>query len=264
MSRGGVKLTTWYLDLVADDGQVRIAYIADLQLGPLRIGYQSVLRASSHTPAHTQTVFGASTKPVVQEGSLSWQCRQLNFAGRWTSASAKVRRSVLSGAEGSVDWHCLAPAARVTALDNADELTGLGYAECLALTIPPWRLPIDELYWGRFVSADTSLVWIDWRGPHAFRSVVLHGEELPTARVSSEGIFDEASGLSLSFSEPMVLRAGVLGGTALARIPARLRKSMPASVLSIEERKWRALGTLRRVGLPPITGWVIHELVKWP
>ena len=263
MSRG-LTLTKWYLDLVAEDGQVRIGYVADLKLGPLRLGYQSLLRASSTAPSHSQTFFGSVEKPIVEAGSLTWHSRRLRVHGRWTFASPPIQRSVLRASEGNVDWHCLAPRAQVTLVDGEDELTGLGYAECLTLTIPPWRLPIEELYWGRFEATDTSLVWIDWRGPHAFRSVLLDGEELATARVSSEGIFDEARGLALTFSDALVLRAGTLGGTALSRIPARLRRSVPASVLLIDERKWRARGTLEREGRPPVTGWVIHELVKWP
>ena len=260
----GLTLTKWYLDLVADDGQVRIAYVADLTLGPLRLGYESLLRASNETAAHTQTLFHSSAKPTVDERALAWHSRRLNVVGRWLFASAPVRRTVLHAAEGSVDWHCIAPRALVTLKDGDDNLSGLGYAECLTLTIPPWRLPIDELHWGRFVAPDTALVWIDWRGPHEFRSVILDGEELSTARVTDQGVFDEARGVALTFSDPMLLRAGALGGTALSRIPARLRRALPANALSIDERKWRARGTLRREGHPPVTGWAIHEIVKWP
>ena len=42
-------------------------------------------------------------------------------------------------------------------------LRGLGYAEHLSMTIPPWRLPIDTLRWGRFLSPERSVVWIDWQ-----------------------------------------------------------------------------------------------------
>jgi hypothetical protein len=260
----GLTLTKWYLDLVADDGQVRIAYVADLQLGPLRLGYESLLRASDETPAHSQTFFHSSGKPTVEGNSLRWQSRCLSAVGRWLSVCAPLQRTVLRGPEGSVDWHCIAPCAKVTLKDGDASLSGLGYAECLTLTIPPWRLPIDELHWGRFVAADTALVWIDWRGRHAFRCVILDGEELATVRVSAEGVFDEARGIALTFSDPMVLRTGALARTALSRIPARLARSLPASALLIDERKWRARGTLRREGRPPITGWVIHEVVKWP
>ena len=41
---------------------------------------------------------------------------------------------------------------------------GTGYAERLELSIRPWRLPIRELRWGRFVSEGASMAWIDWQG----------------------------------------------------------------------------------------------------
>ncbi|HYQ01661.1 MAG TPA: hypothetical protein VER96_23470 [Polyangiaceae bacterium] len=259
-----LTLTKWYLDLVTDDGRVRIAYIADLAFGPLRLGYESLLRAEGAAPAQTQTFFQSPVKPSVESSSLAWHSHRLSVAGRWQFESASLRRSVLRAPEGNVDWHCIAPGARVELTDNEERLTGLGYVECLTLTIPPWRLPIDELYWGRFVAPGTTLVWIDWRGRHAFRSVVLNGEELATAVVSSEGIVDPVRDLTLTYSDAMVLRAGLLGGTALSRIPERLRRALPANALSIDERKWRARGTLNRPGQQPVTGWVIHEVVKWP
>jgi len=260
----GLTLKKWYLDLVTDDGRVRIAYVAELELGPLHLGYESLLRASSEAPAKSVTLFHSSAEPTVDDDSLSWHSEALSVAGRWQFASAPLRRNVLCTPSGNVEWHCLAPSARVTLIDGKDSLSGLGYAECLTVTIPPWRLPIDELHWGRFVAEDSALVWIDWRGPHAFRSVVLDGEELANARVSSEGVFDETRGVALDLSERMVLRAGALGGTALARLPWRLKRSLPAKALSIDERKWRARGTLRREGRAPVTGWVIHEVVTWP
>ena len=260
----GLTLKKWYLDLVADDGEVRIAYVAELELGPLRLGYESLLRAGRDRPPQSQTLFRSAVEPSIGHDSLSWHSPALSVEGRWQFTSAPLRRSVLRAPEGRVDWHCLAPGARVSMIDREESLSGLGYAECLTLTIPPWRLPIEELHWGRFVAQDCSLVWIDWRGSHAFRCVVLDGEELAGARVSREGVFDESRQIGLEFSEPMVLRAGTLGGTALTGLPTSLKRALPTKVLSIDERKWRARGTLRRPGRANVTGWVIHEVVTWP
>ena len=60
-----------------------------------------------------------------------------------------------------------APAAEVSvSLRGFAPLRGTGYAERILITIPPWRLPIRELRWGRWIgeAASRSVVWIDWRG----------------------------------------------------------------------------------------------------
>ncbi len=222
----GLTLTKWYLDLVTDDGQVRIAYVAELKLGALRLGYESLLRASNGTPAHSQTFFHSSLEPTVR-----CQLCFLAFSktkGRRTLAIRERFDPAQRAAHARRQRGLALPSARRASHTEGwrRRLEWPRYAECLTLTIPPWRLPIDELQWGRFVAPDTTLVWIDWRGPHAFRSIVLDGEELATARVSRDGVFDQARGLALGFSDPMLLRAGALGGTALSRIPMRLRRSL--------------------------------------
>ena len=58
---------------------------------------------------------------------------------------------------GSIVWTCLQPGSRVNISLGDRQLAGLGYAECLSVTLPPWRLPLSELRWGRFVSAEHSL-----------------------------------------------------------------------------------------------------------
>ena len=64
--------------------------------------------------------------------------------------------------------------------------SGLGYAERLVLTIPPWKLPIETLRWGRFLSPSDWIVWIDWQGEHPQTIVYRNG-----ARVAVDELGDE-------------------------------------------------------------------------
>ena len=83
-----------------------------------------------------------------------------------------------------VDWHCVLPRGPV----SAGAFNGLGYAEHLRLTIPPWRLPIRTLRWGRFLSPRNSLVWIDWQGGFTSRTLFLNGRPAVAVALDDEAI----------------------------------------------------------------------------
>src|SRR2546423_3960326 len=71
-------------------------------------------------------------------------------------------------------------------------LEGLGYAERLTMTIPPWRLPFEELRGGRFLSDGDALVWINWRGAHTLNLSFPNGVCVEDALVKdSEGAAGE-------------------------------------------------------------------------
>lgn len=87
-----------------------------------------------------------------------------------------VASTVYESADGRIDWECRQPAADARVrLAGGREITGLGYAERLRMTIPPWRLPLRTLRWGRFLAAGESWVWIDWQGPHVARFAFRNG-----------------------------------------------------------------------------------------
>jgi hypothetical protein len=133
---------------------------------------------------------------------------------------------------------------------------GLGYVEELVMTVPPWRLPIDSLRWGRFASARSGLTWIEWRGAHPLRLALLDGKPADLASASEEQV--DAGGSSLSLSAAAVLRSGRIARTALSGIPG-LARTFPLGILGLEETKWRSRGTLGAD-----QGWAIHEVVRWP
>jgi hypothetical protein len=165
-----------------------------------------------------------------------------------------------------VDWSCEAPAATVTLSSPA--LTGDGYAECLTLRLPPWRLPISELHWGRWACAAShrAIVWIAWRGRPPLTLVLLDGVPAPGARVEHDRIV--AGDCELSLENGRVLDSRTLGDMVggLGPVAARL----PPSWQSLEDSKTLSVGTLRgQAGAgtrasPPGTGWAIHERVRFP
>ncbi len=129
------------------------------------------------------------------------------------------------------------------------------------MTIPPWQLPFDELRWGRFLSAEDALVWIDWRGAHSLNLTFHNGDCVEHAALTDDELV--AGELSLALDRGTVLREGALVETALNTIPG-IQKLFPFRILRVHERKWLSRGVLRKPGAEPSAGWAIHEVVRWP
>jgi len=271
----GFHLSKWYLDCVTADGDAAIAYVAQLGWSGFALGYASIL---DHHGGETRvsTSLRGFEPPVIEGDTLSWSSTSLHVNGAWSALGRPVAATLLASDEGAVEWRCLQPAS-LAALrvgsgsgEPSRAVNGLGYAEELTLTVPPWRMPIDELHWGRFVSeldevgAHVSLVWIDWRGPHTRRLVILDGNAVDAhdAGVSAERVAT-GDGTTLSLDRRDVLREGVLGATVLAAVP-ELGKRVPGRLLGVHERKWRSRGVLERPHRRPVEGWAIHEVVTWP
>jgi hypothetical protein len=140
-------------------------------------------------------------------------------------------------------------------------MTGLGYAELLEISIPPWNLPLSELHWGRFVSESETVVWIDWRGPYSHRLLVHNGSEREIALITTEEVRSVDSSTLLTLDRRLVLRSGTLGETVFPKL-AGLAKAIPMKMLGIHERKWRSRGVLR-AQQRTTEAWAIHEVVKW-
>ncbi len=132
------------------------------------------------------------------------------------------------------------------------------------MTIPPWRLPIRELRWGRFLADDgrASAVWIDWRGPRALSFAAANGAPCAAAEIGETRVVLGDPPATVDMTDPRVLRDGPLARTVLGRIPG-LRKRLPVRILETRETKWLSRGALEREGIRR-AGWAVHEVVRWP
>lgn len=253
------ELRKWYLDCAAPGGALLIAYQAELRWRRLSLSYASVLvhRAGG---VRTRSTLRAGAAPEETADGIAWRCAPLRLQGRWSALCPPVREVLLARGDERVEWDVRAPRARVELSLAGERLTGLGYAERLTLTLPPWRLPIDELRWGRFCAEEAGLVWVEWRGEAPRRRVLLDGAPLEEASIDEEAV--AGRGAALRFGAREVLRQGRIGDTVLRAIPA-LRRA-PARLLGLEETKWRLAARLSRPGRPEVEGEAIHEVVRWP
>ncbi|HME56978.1 MAG TPA: hypothetical protein VKF63_01465 [Terracidiphilus sp.] len=113
--------------------------------------------------------------------------------------------------------------------------------------------------WGRFVSPEESLAWVDWQGEYCTSFAVHNGNVCETLSVSDAEV--TIPGATLRMEESFPLRAGRLGATVISGAPA-MGKLLPRSLRNIEEQKWRSRGILDTQD-GSSHGWVIHEVVHW-
>ena len=253
--------TKWYLDCVAENGDAVILYVADLRWNALSVHYGSLLTVLGGRIDSVSSLRGCAP-PRVQSSKIAVRLPHLDVEGTWQALRSPVQRTVFEGEHGSVDWDCLQPMSQVDLLfRGTTRLIGRGYAECLTLSVLPWKLPMKELHWGRFLSDQDALVWIDWRGWHRQRVVFHNGKECQVESIAESGIVFADSDARLELDRGLVLRQGRLGDTVFPGV-SHLVELLPRSMLSVNECKWRSQGIMHSSGAES-SGYAIHEVVKW-
>ena len=252
-----VQLSKWYLDCVTDSGNAFVVYVGDLHWGPVHMHYSSLLRGEGNRVTQHNSLRKPSM-PALNGNSISWSSDHFDTSATWQSGADEVRETVFTSEEGSVEWHCLMPIANV----HAKAYSGLGYVEHLTMTVAPWKIPIQNLRWGRFGSASDWIVWIDWQGEFSKKILYRNGRSVSASTLDDQQItFDDGSRLTMDRS--LILRNGPLETTALSSIPG-VSKIFPVRLLQVKERKWRSRAKLECPGRSPVEGWAIHEIVSWP
>ncbi len=251
------SLVKWYMDCVTDPGDAVILYCAELRWRGLHASYSSVLSVDGRSMESHASM--ARYRLSSTEAQILVELPRLGVSGRWEASAAPFQHTVYEDASGSVLWNCVQPRASVHLRIGDRELAGLGYAECLTVTLPPWRLPMRQLRWGRFVSPEDSLAWIDWQGAYSTSFAVRNGVRCETLSVSDSEV--ALRGASLRMEESFPLRTGRVGDTILPGAPA-LGRMLPRGLFNIEEHKWRSRGILNAEDRSS-KGWVIHEVVHW-
>lgn len=259
--KSGFALSKWYADCVPEQGDAIILYSAELCWRTAVIPYTSLLVHRAGCPTRTRFSLRRQHAPRETDGVIEWKSSAWRAEGSWREPGGAVHETLFDSPDGSLQWHCIAPRAAARFRIAGEELCGWGYVEHLRLTVPPWRLPIQRLRWGRFVNPTDALVWIDWSGPYQRRVVYHNGGAVAAREIGDREVVLGDGETVLSLDAPSVLREGALGATALAMLPARI---LPARILQVREQKWLSRAVLRRPGCPDSTGMAIHEVVEWP
>jgi hypothetical protein len=257
-----IVLSKWYCDCVSDEGIAFIGYWAHLRWGILAIPYAATLyRPLDDGPRERYSLRGC-TEPSTRDNGLSWDCGRLGIRAAWTAAGVPaVQRVLLETPDGSVTWRCHFPRAQARIdLAGTGQVSGLGYAEHITLSVKPWRLPFEELRWGRFLSAEDAVTWIEWRGREARQWVFHNDAELQGATIDTERVELPGDRGVVELRDAVVLREGRLASTALRAIPGA-RFWLPGGIRHAHETKYLSRGTLA-TSTRSSSGWAVHEVVR--
>lgn len=256
-------LDKWYLDLVTDDGAAVVGYVAGVTWQGLHLRYASLLRSTPGMPPSERSTLDDAAWPVFADGRLRWTAEALGIQAEWRPLDAPIARTLLTSPAGAIEWACMVPRAHATVVTPDDRYDGLGYAERLRLTLPPWALPFRTLRWGRHTSDRHALVWIEWDGEQSMRAAWLDGEFQPSARVVASGVAGLTNhrelrwegGRDLSRRPVSAFLAGVAPALT-ARVGGRLTTMQ-------EHKRLSPSSLIDPAGDPGDQGWAIHEVVTW-
>lgn len=250
-------LRKWYFDVTGPDGSVAIAYWAEVRWGRWVRRGSALFRHPSLAP---EWRFGIPTGagPTEHPGSIAWQAAELGCQLRLNPLLPPSEHRLLDRPPGAVVWRAVAPRAEAEfGFDDGSTVAGLGYAEWVELRIPPWKLPIKTLRWGRFLSPSASLVWIGWDGGHPLRLVLRDGVSVPPIAIDDHAVSME--GAVLTLSEPVPLADAdvsvMLAPSALRPVAERLTGTW--------QTRWLSRGLFTGSDGIGVTGTAIHEVVRW-
>ena len=253
------RLHKWYLDVVTDQGIALILYSARVEWGRLALDYASVLHCADGPLRESRTVHRVE-HPQRRGNSLLWRNAPLQIEGRWDRDARAIRRTLLKGPDGAIRWTCHMPRARATVRCGNQQIAGLGYVESLDLTVSPAKLPFHTLRWGRHLSREHALVWIDWTGDTAHRWVWLDGHEQSHATFAHDVPSCIAEGTTLQLSNTRdVHNRPVIG--ALDGLPSMITRRIAGGLGRMHEHKQVSQSAILAGGCVLDSGWSLHEVV---
>jgi hypothetical protein len=258
----GFALCKWYLDVVASDGHAVICYWSELAWRGIILRAESLLDSPAAGSTSVRSRLTRRPGPREEGGPLSWSSPGLGVHGEWRPLAAPIRRSLYEEERAAIVWACRAPVAEArVSVGGRPPLAGVGYAECLSVSMAAAHLPLDELRWGRFASDSRWAVWIMWSGPNPRTLAWVDGDEVSPALVRDDGL-DFSPAERLALDRQRTLRSGRPVIDAIAQVPG-LRRAVPRRLRALSETKWLSRGILSSAGKPAAEGWAIHEHVRF-
>ena len=257
MSMPEFLLKKWYLDYITPDYNTSIFYKGSMRYGPFEVHHCSELKKDHELV--TNKIFWDNGRSFLTstENIVTFKLNDKTYS--WKPMCNSVTLLIYERGNKYIKWNCIQPLARVKVSGSLVEQYIFGYVEQLETNILPWEFEFDNLIWGRFTNAQTSLVWINLEGPFSRKIVLLNGKEINVDKISmSEIVFD---GGNINIQDITILREGNLMSTLLANMPF-LKQIIPRTGLPVFEKKILAKGFLT-LGNQIQEGQIIHEIVRW-
>jgi hypothetical protein len=259
-------LDKWFLDFIGQGGETMIFYAATLTWKGYTVRYGSWLNSDPGNGVRERSHIRHVNFPERTDNLICWHDDQFSVSGRWESAATPLHARLFDADEGYLDWFCHQPASRVRLNIGDRVLNGDGYVEQLILTAPPWHIPLDDLRWGRFRSANDTMVWIEIRSETKRQWVWLNSEQVAECRIEDDLIAPVDGHFLLKLDRGRSLESGVkiyrVMRNLLRYLPGFGQK-LPGRLLMANNQKWVSKGEFQRNGGPASRGAAIHEWVNF-
>ena len=260
---GPLRLDKWYADTLLPDGSVLLVYLGSLTAGSWCL---SRVTADLFLPDGTRHSGGAKgRRPVLGDGSadfgaggfdgerLWWQTGGLSGELTFTSRHPgfELACPFLEAGRRSLHWVVEVPDADVRGEvrwpGGSMAIEGRGYRDRVWADIPLWRLPLQELRWGRAVAGDHACVWVQATGPDG-----VVAEAWQDGHLVREGLVPPVTGPGRVFLEGPVID---LEGLHLGPLRAPLGRLLHAP---------RQVKQASEASIGGVSGRAVHEVVTWP
>ncbi|MCO6491361.1 MAG: hypothetical protein J5I98_23285 [Phaeodactylibacter sp.] len=266
-SQNNFYLSKWYLDCVDEGGNSAIGYAASLRWRRLEVPYTGLLLYEEGKGASERSRLQELNLPSQMGDQIIWEDGSFGISGWWEADAPPLTARLYHSDKGYVDWQCFQPRSHAL-FDIADGpvIKGLGYAERLVLTVEPWKIPMEQLRWGRYLSEVDYLVWVELHGAPARQWVWYNGVPVEGAVIGEDAVQLPQLGLHLQFSQSATLEAGKKIFNVVRSLVSYLpgfNRVVPRFFLYANEQKWRCRGKLFERDEEKSEGWAIHELVDF-
>lgn len=259
-------LNKWFLDFTDENGAAMIFYAANLTWHGWTASYTSWLRYDESSGLKTKTRLRHAEIPQVKDNLITWSDSKFRVSGTWVSLAKMIQARIFDSEEGYLDWTCFQPASKVRLEINGLVLKGSGYAEQLILTVPPWKIPMDELRWGRFGTGESNMVWIELREKIKRQWLWLNGVKIENCIIEDDHLSLPGKELVLNLDRGVLLESDKKIFSVvekLIRYVPGFNKVIPLKFLMADEFKWLSKGQLQMRGKTPANGMAIHEFVNF-
>ena len=290
-------LRKWYLDLTSEDGTVIYIYfmatrIAGIPGGNVTAHLRLADGGSLHAALNRRVTLTDAGKSAVCRRNflvntagashvhleLPQLTMDLHYRSTGRSWSPTVDGVLLRRGDGLLSWEVPQPMAAVDGMMQIGaqqrRVAGTGYQDIVHMTLPPWRLPVAELTWGRAHCGAYTVVFDQLRltDGACLQFLLLRSEDEAFAPVESNAFTIEAGpdgrdsilrhkNFVLRLTQPRILAEGAIASGG--QIPFRpLRRMLAQSSGNPLEKKMTSRADLC-MDNHVFTGRAIHERVEW-
>jgi hypothetical protein len=255
------KLEKLYLDSIDDSGNCFVIYYAKLEFFFVRITFSELIFSDASGMTIEKKSLKKISKPLTNDLLLYFN-HFMQIRGSWKRTSPPLMPiSFKDKLNRELIWNCHHPKAFTEIEHEESKYRGFGYAETISMTIKPWILPMEELRWGRFLSDDFTITWIEWKGDYPLHKIFCNGTEYKDAIFESQGVVFGRGAYSLIFKEITIIRKGKLS-KVFSKMPW-LKIIFNKRILNTTEIKYKAKSILNLNSETKATGWSLYELIIW-